>query len=201
MRLLITGGAGFIGSYLVDKLSEDKNNEVIIFDNFHRGKKEKISQALKKNNVKLIEGDIRSPEDIEKIGEVDFIYHLAAQSNVADAEEDPDYTISSNIGGTYNLLKFASENKVKGFLFSSSREVYGNPEYIPVDELHPLNPINFYGATKVSGEMLCKAFQSKYGLKVSVIRIANVYGPRDIGRVIPIFIKNIKLRGQYHSTA
>lgn len=193
-RILVSGGAGFIGSHLVDELLKNKKDEIVIFDNFHRGRKENIMNALKNGNVKLIEGDIRSLKDIRKIGAIDFVYHLAAQSNVAGAEENLDYTIGSNIEGTYNLLKFAVRNKVKGFLFASSREVYGDARKIPVDEGHPLNPVNFYGTTKLSGELLCKAFQNKYGLNVTIVRLANVYGPRDFGRVIPLFVKGIKER-------
>lgn len=192
MKTLVTGGAGFMGSYLVNELSKNKGNHIVIFDNFHRGKISNIKRCIKNNKVKLIKGDIRNYNELEKIGNIDIIYHLAAQSRVMASVSNPDYTLSSNINGTYNVLKYASKNKVKKFIFSSSREVYGNPNYFPVDEKHPLNPINLYGATKVAGERLCKIFHKTYNIKTIILRIANVYGPNDAERVIPIFLENIK---------
>jgi len=192
MKILVTGGAGFIGSHLADSLSKNKKDNIIIFDNFYRGNLRNIEMAMKNGNVRLIEGDIRKYNEIKKNGKVDIIYHLAAQPNVAGSFFNPDYAFSSNIEGTYNILKYASESKAGRFIFSSSREVYGNPEYLPVDEKHVLNPINIYGATKVSGEMLCKAFIKTHSLRATILRIANVYGPRDKDRVIPIFLENAK---------
>ncbi len=191
MRILVTGGAGFIGSHLVDELSEDKDNRIIILDNFYKGSLDNIKQHLKIKDITIIRGDVRDYNSFKGIGKVDVVYHLAAQSNVAGSFFKPDYAFSSNVTGTYNALKYSSEQKVKRFVFSSSREVYGNPKYVPVDEEHPLNPINMYGATKVCGEALCRAF-SRNGVDFTILRIANSYGPRDKDRVIPIFIKNAK---------
>ncbi len=192
MRILVTGGAGFIGSHLVDVLSQDADNTIIVFDNFHRGKRDNLKAHLHDGKVKLISGDIRDYSSLKKIGKIDLIYHLAAQSNVIGSFLNQDYAFGSNVDGTFNVLKYASENNVKRFIFSSSREVYGNPECLPVDEKHPLNPINIYGATKASGEMLCQAFIKTKNLKIAILRIANVYGPRDKDRVIPIFLENAK---------
>lgn len=192
MRILVTGGLGFIGSHLVDALSKKKESIIIILDNLYRGSVDNIKQHLKNKNIKLIKGDVREYSHLKKIGKIDFIYHLAAQSNVAGSFSKPDYAFSTNVVGTLNVLRFASEQKVKKFIFSSSREVYGNPEYIPVDEEHPLNPINIYGLTKLCSESLCMAFSKNNNLNFTILRIANVYGPRDKDRVIPIFIKNAK---------
>lgn len=189
MRILVTGGAGFIGTHLVYQLSKEKKNKIIIFDNFHRSD---INNILKNKNVNLIEGDIRDYKSIKNIGNIDFIYHLAAQSNVLGSFTNPDYTFSSNVIGTYNLLKYATGKKIKKFIFLSSREVYGNPTYLPVDEKHPLGPINMYGSTKAAGEMLCKTFMQQNGLAVTTLRMANVYGLGDKDRVIPIFLDNIR---------
>lgn len=190
MKILVTGGAGFIGSHLIDALSKNADDDIIILDNFYRRKIDNIKIHLK--NIKIINGDVRNYNLLKKIRKVDFVYHLAAQSNVVGSFFNPDYAVSSNIEGTYNILKYASKNNVKRLIFSSSREVYGNPKYLPVDESHPLNPINIYGATKVAGEMLCKAFFKNQNLKITVLRITNVYGPRDKYRVIPIFLENAR---------
>lgn len=192
MRFLVTGGLGFIGSHLVDALFKNKSNEIIILENFYRGSINNIKTHLKNKNIKLIKGDVRYYNDFKRIGKVDFIYHLAAQSNVVGSFFKPDYAFSSNVKGTYNALKYASNCNVKRFIFTSSREVYGNAEYLPVDEKHPLNPINLYGATKACGEMLCKTFLKTHKLKTTILRIANVYGPRDKDRVIPIFLENAR---------
>ncbi|HLG25022.1 MAG TPA: NAD-dependent epimerase/dehydratase family protein [Candidatus Nanoarchaeia archaeon] len=192
MKILVTGGAGFIGSHLVDELSINKENEIIIVDNFHRGSLDNIRRHLKSKKVRLINCDIRDYNSLKNIGKIDLVYHCAAQSNVAGSLFNPDYAVTSNINGTYNVLKYSSLNNAEKFIFFSSREVYGNPEYLPVDESHPLNPINTYGMTKVCGEYLCRNFEKVGGIDVSIIRVANVYGPRDKERVIPIFLEKAK---------
>lgn len=192
MRILITGGAGFIGSHLLDKLSKDKDNKIIILDNFYRGSLDNIKQHLKNKDITILNGDVRYYNSFKKIGRIDVVYHLAAQSNVAGSFFKPDYAFSSNVIGTHNALKFSSAQKVKRFIFSSSREVYGTPKYVPVDEGYPPNPINMYGATKVCGETLCRVFHRTNNLNYTIVRIANCYGPRDKDRVIPIFIKDAK---------
>ena len=193
MNILITGGAGFIGSHLVDALSKEKSNNVTILDNFHSGNTNNIRSHVKNKKIKIINNDIRDYNSFKRIGSIDCIYHLAAQSNVSGSYFEPDYAFSSNVNGTYNILKYASKNKIKRFIFASSREVYGNPKYLPVNEKHPLNPINIYGATKVCGEVFCNTFSKLYGLKITILRIANVYGHRDKDRVIPIFLRNAKI--------
>ncbi|MDP7244225.1 MAG: NAD-dependent epimerase/dehydratase family protein [Flavobacteriales bacterium] len=192
MRTLVLGGAGFIGSHLVDALAKERNNTVIVFDNFHRGNKDNIKVHLENKKIKVISGDIRDYNSLKKIGKVDVVYHLAAQSNIIGSFLNPNYAFSTNVDGIYNVLKYSVKNKVKRFIFSSSREVYGNPRYVPVDEEHPIDPINMYGATKVAGETLCRIFQKTQNLKLTILRIANVYGPRDKDRVIPIFLENAK---------
>jgi UDP-glucose 4-epimerase len=188
--ILVTGGAGFIGSNLVHKLIED-NNKLIVLDSLHRGSIQNLKEYIDSKKIILIKGDIRNQHDINKIGKVDIIYHLAAQSNVMGSVSDPDYSFSTNVDGTYNILKFASESNVKKFIFASSREVYGNAQYIPVDEKHQLKPLNMYGTTKLAGEILCRHFQNR-GMDIIILRISNTYGPGDKDRVIPIFLENIK---------
>jgi UDP-glucose 4-epimerase len=189
-KIFITGGAGFIGSHLADKLAE--TNDVCVFDNFYRGKKGNITSE----KIKIIKGDIRNFYDVKKaMKDHEIVYHLAAQPNVVGAVDNPDYTLETNIGGTLNVLKAASENKVKKFIFASSREVYGEPEYLPVDEKHPLNPKNLYGRTKAAAELLCDIYKRYLSLNITIVRMANAYGPGDSDRVIPIFLNRIKNKG------
>ncbi len=192
MRILITGGLGFIGSHLAKHFLTQKNTAVIILDNCVRGSTENLAKHSANQNLTVIQEDIRTESTLQNIGPVDIVYHLAAISTVAGASAAPDAAFSVNVEGTYLLLKYAQKNKVSHFIFASSREVYGNAQYTPVDELHPLAPLNMYGATKAAAEMMCRAFFNNYGLPGTIARLANVYGPRDKGRVIPIFIAQAK---------
>jgi UDP-glucose 4-epimerase len=126
---------------------------------------------------------------------VERLYHVAAQSNVLGAVSDLDYSFTSNVVGTYNVLVAAREAAVGRLVFSSSREIYGEVDQVPVAEDRPLNPKNAYGASKVAGEVYCRVFQNTYGLDVSVLRLANVYGPGDRDRVIPIWLDRAR-RGE-----
>jgi nucleoside-diphosphate-sugar epimerase/GT2 family glycosyltransferase len=187
MRILVTGGAGFIGSHLVDRLILDHTAEVVVFDNFSRGKPEHLSQSL--HRVRVVEGDVRHRALLMQwMSGVDLVYHLAAQSNVLGAVQDPDCCFETNVGGTYELLRAAMAAGVKRVIFSSSREVYGEPWSLPVPETAPIEPKNMYGASKAAGEMYCRSFFAQ-GLEVVIFRLANVYGPRDRDRVIPLFAK------------
>ena len=188
-NILVTGGAGFIGSHLVNKLVKENYN-ITVIDNLYKGKKENISNI---NKIKFVKADIRNFDLLKDITkDQDIIFHLASQSDVRGATKNPDYSFSSNVIGTYNVLQSAKINNVKKIIFSSSREVYGNAQYLPVDEKHPINPFNLYGATKASSEHLCNIFKNNFGLNIIIFRLANVYGHNDVGRVIPIFIDKIK---------
>jgi UDP-glucose 4-epimerase len=125
---------------------------------------------------------------------VDVVFHLAAQSNVIGASLDRDYSFSTNVAGTFNVLSAAEQAGVKKVIFASSREVYGEQQQFPIAERAELRPKNAYGASKVAGEAYCRFFRSA-GLPVQILRLANVYGPGDRDRVIPIFIDNA-LRGE-----
>ena len=113
-----------------------------------------------------------------------YVFHLAAQSNVMGAIENIDYSFETNVVGTYNVLKAAHAARAKRVLFASSREVYGEAQYVPVDEAHPIASKNTYGASKVAGETYCQVFATNFGLETIILRLANVYGSRDFGRVI-----------------
>jgi UDP-glucose 4-epimerase len=184
-RILVTGGAGFIGSHLIDRLVADASNEVIVLDNLRRGKSSNLTGA--QGRITFIEGDIRDRYTIEKAAAgADTVFHLAAQSNVIGAVTDLDYSFSTNVVGTFETLRAAANGGAQRFVFTSSREVYGDPKVLPVPECAPLAPKNAYGASKAAGEMYCRVLASAQ-LQPRVVRLANVYGTRDFDRVIPIF--------------
>jgi UDP-glucose 4-epimerase len=186
MRILITGGAGFIGSHLAETLARDALNEVLVLDNLHRGCRENLAACTDK--VRFLEGDIRNRDCLrEVIQGASVIFHLAAQANVLGTEADQQYAFTTNVAGTVELLSVAREAGVRRVVFTSSREVYGEATTLPVPESAPLLPKNAYGASKAAAEHYCRVFANQ-GLEVSVLRLANVYGPRDSDRVIPIFL-------------
>lgn len=192
MKILVTGGAGFIGSHIVDRLISENAGEVIVLDNLSRGKRENLAQSI--DQVRFIAGDIRDPRILrESMSGVEVLYHLAAQSNVLGAVYDIDYSFQTNVAGTFEVLKAAEIAGVKRFIFASSREVYGEPTALPVAETAPLVPKNAYGASKAAGEMYCGVFTRR--MEVIVLRLSNVYGPRDAGRVIPLFVEKA-VRGE-----
>jgi UDP-glucose 4-epimerase len=185
--VLVTGGAGFIGSHLVEKLVE-KGYSVIVVDNLLRGKLNNLSNVLDK--IKFVKGDIRNYELMEElVKNSEVVFHLASLSKVIPSIENPKLCFKINVEGTEIIARLCSKYHKK-LIFSSSREVYGAPKYLPVDEAHPLNPENPYGASKVSGEKIIEAYTKSYGLSYVTLRLTNVYGSRDFDRVIPIFIKN-----------
>jgi UDP-glucose 4-epimerase len=189
MKALITGGAGFIGSHLVDRLVADGVEEVVIYDNLFRGRRKNIAPHLTNPRVTFLEADVRDYDRlVEAMQGAEVVYHLGAQSNVMGAVINLDYSFTTNVVGTYNVLKAARETGVGRVVFSSSREVYGEARYLPVDEEHPIGSKNTYGASKVAGEMYCRVFHNLFGVQTAVLRLANVYGPRDFDRVIPIWL-------------
>jgi UDP-glucose 4-epimerase len=188
MRILITGGGGFIGRHLAADLVH-RSHSVLVLDNLYRG----TFESLKGLDLEYVRGDVR---DIDKLRclmtRVDLVYHLAAQSNVIGSMQDIEYSFSTNVVGTFNVLRSAAEAGIRRVVFTSSREIYGDVDCLPVLETTPYNPKNSYGASKVAGELYCRMFSSK--VEVVVLRLANVYGPGDRDRVVPIFLSNA-LRG------
>jgi nucleoside-diphosphate-sugar epimerase len=188
MRYLVTGGAGFIGSHLVDRLAAEGAEQVIVLDNLHRGRRSNLAKHESNPVVQFVEGDIRDASLMrDQCDGVDIIFHLAAQSNVMGASGNPVYSLETNVVGTVNVLDAAHSAGVRRFVFASSREVYGEPKSLPVSEETEIAPKNLYGASKASGEMYCRAYRER-GLDVRIVRLANVYGPRDTDRVIPLWI-------------
>jgi UDP-glucose 4-epimerase len=182
----VTGGAGFIGSHLVDVLVRENAGRIVVLDNLKRGRLANLAQSL--DRIEFVNGDIRDRELMERTSQgVDLIYHLAAQSNVLGAVHDLDYSFTANVVGTIEVLRAAQKSGVRRVVFTSSREVYGDPQSLPVPETAPIAPKNAYGASKAAAEMYCRVF-SAGRLTVAVLRLANVYGSRDFDRVIPIFL-------------
>ena len=198
MKILVTGGAGFIGSHLVDRLVE-KKWEIVVLDNLYRGKIENIDRHLKSGKIAFQKADIRNYDEmVDLFKGVEIVFHLAAQSNVMGAVQDVDYSFYTNVVGTYNVLKACKQWHVRRMIFTSSREAYGEAQYLPVDEQHPLASKNTYGASKVAGEKYCQVFQNMGDLNVVILRLANVYGERDFDRVIPIFLNNVFQQQDIH---
>ncbi|MEX1254750.1 MAG: NAD-dependent epimerase/dehydratase family protein [Dehalococcoidia bacterium] len=188
MRWLVTGGAGFIGSHVVDALMARGEDAVVALDNLRRGRWEHLSAHDGDPRLARLDADIRDADAVrEACAGVDIVVHLAAQSNVLGASKDVHYSSETNVVGTVNVLAGALDAGVRRAVFTSSREVYGDPEELPVREDRPLAPKNFYGASKAAGEAYCGAFRQR-GLDVRTLRLANVYGPRDTQRVIPLWL-------------
>ncbi|MFC1920709.1 dTDP-glucose 4,6-dehydratase [Chloroflexota bacterium] len=195
MNMLITGGAGFIGSHLCDKYVKE-GHRVFCLDNFMSGNLTNIRHLLDFRNFKLVKGDIRDYDLLEKIArDVDVIFHLAAQIHVDRSYIEPQLTYDINVTGTQNVLEAARLHDAKKIIFASTSEVYGSAQYVPIDEKHPLNAPHPYGASKTAADRMCYAYSQTYGMDISVIRHFNVFGPhqRDIGYggVISIFTRRI----------
>jgi UDP-glucose 4-epimerase len=189
-KILVTGGAGFIGSHLAERLVK-MNSDIIVIDNLQAGREENLKQVW--NKIKFIKGDIRDKNLVRKIvKDVTIIFHVAANASVPNSVENPRYDFETNALGTFNLLEAAIESNVEKIIYASSAAVYGNPLYIPIDEKHPLNPISPYGASKLAGEKVGFAFKETYGIPFVSIRIFNTWGPRQPRYVIYDFIKKLR---------
>jgi UDP-glucose 4-epimerase len=178
MRVLVTGGAGFIGSHLVDRLVRD-GYRVRVVDNLSSGRIENIKHHLDANTVELIIGDLKDPQIALKAVEgVDVVFHFAANPEVRVSTTNPETHFNENVVATFNLLEAMRKKSVKELVFASSSSVYGEPEEIPVDENAPIRPVSVYGASKAACEALIHAYTKLYEIKAVVLRYANVVGPR-----------------------
>jgi len=195
-KALVTGGAGFIGSHLVDKLME-KGFEVVVLDNFSTGNLENLRLHVGKENFRIIRGDIRNKADVKKaVKDVDYIFHLAAIISVELSIKNPSLVNEVNVCGTLNILEESLKLNLKRFVYLSSCAVYGNPVYLPIDEEHPTRPLSPYGVSKLTAEHYCMVFYRIYGVQTVCLRLFNVYGLRQssgpYSGVITKFIDRLK---------
>jgi UDP-glucose 4-epimerase len=177
-RVLITGGAGFVGSATADLLLKSGVAEVRVLDNLIRGNLRNLECAKKMGGLVMIEGDIRDAGTVDKaVAGVDYIFHQAAL-RITRCAEAPGEAVQVLIGGTSNVLESAARHKVKKVVAASSASVYGNPSYLPMDEAHPFNNRTLYGAGKIANEQMLRAYYEMFNLPYVAFRYFNIYGPR-----------------------
>ena len=175
---LVTGGAGFIGSTIVDQLLAADVAEVRIIDNFVRGSWNNLARAVEHKGVKVTEGDICDTSLVHRLTEgVDYVFHQAAL-RITRCAEVPREAVEVLIDGTLNVIEAAQQHQVRRVIAASSASVYGEPSYLPIDESHPFNNQTMYGAGKIATEQMLRAFHDTYGLNYIAFRPFNVYGPR-----------------------
>ncbi|AGB39034.1 NAD-dependent epimerase/dehydratase family protein [Natronococcus occultus] len=187
--ILVTGGAGFIGSHLVDVLTDE--NDVRVLDNLSSGRRERLPDG-----VTLFEGDLRDGDTVGRAtADVDLIFHEAALVSVEESVAAPVESHSVNVDGTLALLERARAEDARVVL-ASSAAIYGHPEYVPIDETHPTAPSSPYGLEKVTIDEYARLYHELYGLETVVLRYFNVYGPRQVGgdysAVISVFLEQAR---------
>ncbi|MFC7082344.1 SDR family NAD(P)-dependent oxidoreductase [Halorussus caseinilyticus] len=188
MRILVTGGAGFIGGHLAEAFARD-GHDVVALDNFEPfydvGLKERNVEAGRRaaadgdGSYELVRGDVREADLVdEQVGDADVIFHQAAQAGVRTSVEEPQKVNEINVSGTLNVLEAARDSDTERVVVASSSSVYGKPEYLPYDEDHPNTPVSPYGASKVAQEQYTRVYNEVYGLPTVALRYFTVYGPR-----------------------
>ncbi len=191
MKVLISGGAGFIGSHVVEECLA-KQYEIVVVDNFSSGKRENLPLDCKIFNMDINDDGLKNVFEEEK---PDYVIHLAAQASVMKSLEDPINDGVTNILGTLRLLEYSRIHHVKKVVIASTAAVYGNPETLPVHEKSPINPLSFYSLSKWSSERYAQLYEKIHGLSSCILRFSNVYGPRQnaLGEagVVSIFINQL----------
>ncbi|MCA9409475.1 MAG: NAD-dependent epimerase/dehydratase family protein, partial [Candidatus Omnitrophica bacterium] len=190
--ILVTGGAGFVGSYVLEQLLEEDVKEIIVIDNLVRGSRKNIETSLASGKVRLIEGDICNRDFITPLfKDVDYCFHLAAL-RITHCAAHPDEALAVMYNGTYNVLQACVAHKVQRVVFASSASVYGQADVFPTNEKHhPYNNFTLYGAAKAANELMLRSFQQMYGLEYNILRYFNIYGPRmdTHGKYTEVFIR------------
>jgi len=180
-RIVVIGGGGLIGSHTIDQLLKTEVREVVVYDNFVRGRAENLASALRDPRVRIFPagGDILQTDILDAALEgADGVFHLAALW-LLQCHEYPRSAFDVNVRGAFNVMEACVKRKVKRLVYSSSASVYGDAVREPMDEDHPFNNRNFYGATKICGEAMLRAYHHRYGLDFVGLRYMNVYGPRQ----------------------
>ncbi len=198
-KILVIGGAGFIGSFVVSELLKEDVAEVVVYDNLARGKKEYLEDQLQDPRCSMFPfgGDIRETDILDvAMKDKDYVISLAAMW-LLHCKDYPRTAFDVNIAGTFNVLEACVKNNIKKLIWSSSASVYGDAVELPMTESHPFNNKNFYGASKIAGEAMCTAFNDRYGLEVIGLRYMNVYGPHQdqtaaYTGVVPIMLNKIE---------
>ena len=193
MKTLVTGGCGFIGSHIVDKLLE-RGHEVTVLDNFSTGRIENLEHQKNTKNLRIIEADICSENKIMKyFKDVDWVFHLAALADIVPSIQNPEKYFKSNVDGTFSVLQASKKNKIKRFIYSGSSSCYGIPSTYPTSETSKICPQYPYALTKNIGEQLVMHWGKLYKLPVISLRLFNVYGTRSrtsgtYGAVLGVFL-------------
>ncbi len=192
-KILVTGGAGFIGSHLVDRLLE-RGNEVLVFDNLSSGDLKFIEHPLENPDFTLVEGDLLDPEAIERVCKgVDFVFHVAANPDVKLGASDTRVHFDQNILATYNLLEAMRRQGVGKLAFTSTSTVYGEAKVMPTPEGYgPLIPISLYGASKLACEALITSYAHTFDMQAWIFRFANIVGPRSTHGITVDFIRKLR---------
>ena len=196
MKILITGGAGFLGSHLCEKLIA-RGHTIVCLDNFLNGSLGNIRALLSHRCFKLTSGDVRDFDLLEKTvsSGIDAIIHLAAQIHVDRSVIEPKETYETNVLGTLHVLELARRYDVEKVIYASTSEIYGSAQYVPMDEKHPLDPMHPYGASKLAADRMCHAYIQTYGINICILRLFNTFGPRQkdtgYGGAISIFAKRV----------
>jgi UDP-glucose 4-epimerase len=192
MRVLVTGGAGFIGSHLVDSLAGRKN-EIIVLDNLSSGKREFVRQHFSNPKFRFFQADLLTDKIDDYFKDVDEVWHLAANSDVRLALKNTKVDLEQNILVTHNVLEAMRKKDVKKIIFTSSSTVYGEAKKIPTPEDYtPLIPISLYGATKLACEALICAYAHTFGIQAVIFRLANIIGPRSTHGVVHDFVSKLR---------
>lgn len=190
-RVLVIGGAGFVGSHLVDQLTREPVGEIVVLDNFVRGTRANLGQAVEDDRVRVVEGNIADLELLQRLmQDTDYVFHLAALW-LYECVHQPRAALEVNVVGTYNVIETAHQAGVKKVVYSSSASVYGDAVFTPMTEDHPFNNRTMYGATKIAGEQFLRAFYEQHGMDYIGLRYMNIYGPRmdDKGAYVSVVMK------------
>lgn len=192
MKYLVTGGAGFIGSNLVDTLMESKPEKLVAIDNLRTGKKEFLKEHIGKKSFTYLKKDIKNIKSFPDES-FDWVFHLAANADIRGGANNTRVDLEENVIGTHTVLEFMRKQDIKKLVFASSSALYGETKVLPTPENVPdIKPISFYGASKIAAEHFISSYCSTYGMQSWMFRFANVVGKRSTHGVIPDFVKKLK---------